>query len=268
MRSLISAAGVALACTGCAGGWEFVHGQQKPQMSATVVSRDYIYTDLSDPSKDGKPFRSGEITFEANQETDTKQGVADDKKPSEKPTKSPPKTVAIVSWNPVNTAALVDNHGQACVQAAAAVRNTSLEGGVKVSITDKADVQGVNRVIDSATILSAKDAAASFLDVALFGICVIALNQTNNVVAASAFNKEDLKDMINEAVKQAADLGAKIAAIGKGNSAPDTGSGTANSGDVKVGKIGSGAPQLPSNSLVGDAKPTAGNQGAQRADGY
>ncbi|MGB2784795.1 hypothetical protein [Psychrobacter sp.] len=68
-----------------------------------------------------------------------------------------------------------------CVMSAAAIKAKDSEGGVTVNVNPPVGSTGVNfnamsRELQKITVLSTKSEAATFLDVALFGICMSTMN--------------------------------------------------------------------------------------------
>ena len=116
-------------------------------------------------------------------------------------------------WNPNNNAAYVfQKNGfvnAACLASADVAKARSYENDVKVDfgkILDKIDsakVEGKLKTIDTVTIISEKNESASFLNVAMFHICMMA--GAGNITSAEA------NALMAQAIDKAAEISKPLA---------------------------------------------------------
>ena len=95
-----------------------------------------------------------------------------------------------------------------CVMSAAAIKARDSEGGLTINVTvpegvgTGVELGGVVRELQKITALQSKDEAATFLDVALFGICMASMNGYISPV--------EVPFLIQEAIKQSATIATTI----------------------------------------------------------
>ena len=89
---------------------------------------------------------------------------------------------SIYLWNPNTTTAYISKEGQYCILSADVFksRNIGVDAGLKASAlqgVEGLDATMKTELVEQITRLSEKDAAGTFLSVALFNICMISHNQ-------------------------------------------------------------------------------------------
>ncbi|OXL18920.1 hypothetical protein [Psychrobacter sp. DAB_AL32B] len=95
-----------------------------------------------------------------------------------------------------------------CVMSAAAIKARDSEGGLTLNVTvpegvgTGVELGGVVRELQKITTLQSKDEAATFLDVALFGICMASMNDYISPV--------EVPLLMQEAIKQSASIATAI----------------------------------------------------------
>lgn len=93
-------------------------------------------------------------------------------------------------------------HRKTCVMSAAAIKERNSEGGFNLTVNPPAGDTGgtvgaVSRELQKVTILASMSEAATFLDVAMFGICTAAMNGDLN---------EQTKDLFKHSITEAASI--------------------------------------------------------------
>lgn len=106
-------------------------------------------------------------------------------------------------WNPDDTGAFISNKGDACIQAAEIFKTqkAEFEAAVKLgAFLEKAEnIDTIKHVIEeTATKLSDKDAAATFLSIAMFNICMLEMN--------GALDKKQVEEITKHAITKAAEV--------------------------------------------------------------
>lgn len=95
-----------------------------------------------------------------------------------------------------------------CVMSAAAIKARDSEGGLTVNVTvpkgvgTGVELGGVVRELQKITVLQSKYEAATFLDVALFGICMASVN--------GYISPAEVPSLIQDAIKQSASMATAI----------------------------------------------------------
>lgn len=169
---------VSLATSGCATSlWELRYGKDKPPISYTflqdVGKRDGIYA--------WRPDTAAAVSL-AVYVRDEKGNV-------------------VVYQKDGKSVPLYEQ--KTCVMSAAAIKARDSEGGFNLSITTPESATGgelgaITRELQKITVLSSKSEAATFLDVALFGICMASMNGYVDQAEAQA--------LIQDAITQAAGI--------------------------------------------------------------
>ena len=107
-------------------------------------------------------------------------------------------------WNPDDTGAFISNKGDACLQVAEIFKTqkAELEAAIKMgALLEKAENidTSLKQVIEeTATKLSDKDAAATFLSIAMFNICMYEMN--------GALDKDQVTEITKHAITKAAEI--------------------------------------------------------------
>ena len=185
--------GVGFNFSGCTSVHELKYGKEKPSISHTFLEdadkRNGIYA--------WKPDSSAAVSFTAY--IRDKEGNL------------------VPSDNIINPSYLFEQ--KACVMSAAAIKARDSEGGLTLNITppasgSKADLDAIIREVEKITLLSAKHEAATFLDVAFFGICMASINgsikssqvdmlMTEAIIyAASIANGNNIKNLTDDPVSR------------------------------------------------------------------
>lgn len=109
-----------------------------------------------------------------------------------------------------------------CVLSAAAIKSRDAEGGLTVEVdapqgATSGEIGAIAREIQRINMLGSKNEAATFLDVALFNICIASLN--------GMVSDGDAKTLIADALARATEIGkaeqdAKIRALGASTGSP------------------------------------------------
>ncbi len=111
-------------------------------------------------------------------------------------------------WNPNNNAAYIfqseDNPTAACVASADVAKSRNIDSSFKIDIgevvgkVDSAKIENTLKIIENITKLSEKKESASFLNVAMFHICMLS--------NSGKITKEQTNTLISESIKSAASL--------------------------------------------------------------
>ncbi|RKF32947.1 hypothetical protein [Paraburkholderia fungorum] len=176
-----------------------------------------------------------------------------------------------VAWNADSNVAIFDAHGQGCFEAAAAIRSRNQETEVSATLTKLlgagGQIEAINRVVENLQLLANKDAAATFLDISMANICLIAMNQTNNAVDGTAMKKADLIDLMKYAMDKAADIAIKAAEAPKPSpeikpaSGPADGVVTQPVGNQHTVRSGQSAPAAVAPAAASAVKPAHADVG-------
>lgn len=118
----------------------------------------------------------------------------------------------IYVWNPNTTAAYIKETGEFCISTADVykTRNTEFDVALKAGAINEIsnlDASTKLKLLEQVTKLSEKDAAGTFLSVALFNICMISSNQK--------LTSKQTEELITNAINKAAEV-----ANGKGDPKP------------------------------------------------
>lgn len=118
----------------------------------------------------------------------------------------------IYVWNPNSTAAYIKESGEFCISTADVfkTRNTEFDAAIKagaIKEISNLDTSTKLKLLEQATKLSEKDAAGTFLSIALFNICMISSNKS--------LSAEQTVILVNNAINKAAELG-----VTSGNAKP------------------------------------------------
>ncbi len=178
--------GASFIFSGCTSVYELKYGKEKPSISHTFLEdagkRNGIYA--------WKPDSSAAVSFTAY--TRDKEGNL------------------VPSNNTINPSYLFEQ--KACVMSAAAIKARDSEGGLTLNITPptsgvKADFDAIIREVEKITLLSKKHEAATFLDVAFFGICMASIN--------GSINSSQVDKLMSEAIIYASSIanGANITTV-------------------------------------------------------
>lgn len=122
------------------------------------------------------------------------------------PGKTPPDKLYV--WNPNNNAAYVfhemkekERSTSACLASADVAKTRNTEGEIKIDlgkILEDATLEGKQKILDTVTKLSERNEAASFLNVALFHICMMA--------GAEKIKDAEVGTLIGKAIEEAAKI--------------------------------------------------------------
>ena len=109
----------------------------------------------------------------------------------------------IYVWNPNTTAAYIKDSGEFCISTADVykTRNTEFDAALKAGAINEIsnlDASTKLKLLEQVTKLSEKDAAGTFLSVALFNICMISSNQK--------LTAEQTEELITNAINKAAGI--------------------------------------------------------------
>ncbi|MGP5347226.1 hypothetical protein ACTXLJ_11265 [Psychrobacter celer] len=169
--------GVGFNFSGCTSIHELTYGKEKPSISYTFLDdkgkRNGIYA--------WKPNSSAAVSLTA---------YIRDKQDN-----------LIPDYNTTNPSYLFEQ--KACVMSAAAIKARDSEGDITLNLTPptssaEVDFGAIIREVEKITLLSAKHEAATFLDVAFFGICMASNN--------GSINSSQVDKLMSEAIAQAASI--------------------------------------------------------------
>lgn len=227
---------VSLNLTGCTSIWELKYGKEKPAITHQFLTiennpRHGIYAWGPDASaavtlgvykkdSDGKiiPFERSKLVLDS-------ETVASSNK-------SKDKNYGIErKYRTENETAYLYEQ-KTCVMSAAAIKTRDSEGGltVKIPASTVVELGAVARELQKATVLSSKNEAATFLDVALFGICMASLN-------GYIEDPEIIKSLIMSAIENSATIATKVEETKQEALNPDP---KQNPSGIKVDEITSG----------------------------
>lgn len=163
-----------------------------------------------------------------------------------------------VAWNADANVAMFDAHGQGCFQPAIAMKGKSIENDFQATLTkllgDGSGISDKTKLAETIQLLSNKDVSVTFLDTALAGICLIAMNQTNNYVKESALKKADLADVIKHAINVASSIALAQAEVQKAMYQAKTVEGTGGDKQNKSGEEKTAAERKISGQTVAATK--------------
>lgn len=106
----------------------------------------------------------------------------------------------IYVWNPNTTAAYISSDGNFCISSADVYKSRDVEfdAGLKASALESIeglDASTKSKILENVTKLGNKDAAGTFLSVALFNICMISHNNT--------LSADQTRDLVIKAIETA-----------------------------------------------------------------
>jgi len=129
------------------------------------------------------------------------------------PGKTPPDKLYV--WNPNNNAAYVfremngkERSTSACLASADVAKARNTEGEIKIDlgkILEDATLEGKQKILDTVTKLSERNEAASFLNVALFHICMMA--------GAEKIKDAEVGALIGKAIEEAAKITKPVSPV-------------------------------------------------------
>ncbi|MHA6844168.1 hypothetical protein ACQUJZ_24940, partial [Ralstonia pseudosolanacearum] len=125
---------------------------------------------------------------------------------------------------------------------------------ISVSLGDGSGISDKTKLAETIQLLSNKDVSVTFLDTALAGICLIAMNQTNNYVKESALKKADLADVIKHAINVASSIALAQAEVQKAMYQAKTVEGTGGDKQNKSGEEKTAAERKISGQTVAATK--------------